>query len=172
MYKVDRQDRVERLTGFPQSDIGAPVPVVVAGEHTTVVTYYVQNTPDGWDDKAVISVRPDTKRDLVASIVFRFCYGHIFGPPNDEAFEEHPLSSRGLEPYDAFEILDSSWIRSLVKMNSVHPYHDKSKFLQSKRHFILSFHDSTFECIAESYETVMGAGSVLDVSGTVLGHLK
>jgi hypothetical protein len=45
-------------------------------------------------------------------------------------------------------------------MNSVHPYHNKDNFLEGKRHFILAFHDSTFECIANSYAIEKTEGSI------------
>ena len=77
--------------------------------------------------------------------------------PNDEAFAGHPLSSRGLRPYGAFEVHDSSWIHQLEHMNSVHPYHRRERYLQL-RHFILSFHDSTFECVAPRYEITRHEG--------------
>lgn len=81
----------------------------------------------------------------------------VFGPPNDEAFSGHPLYSRGLRPYASFVVANSSWIRSLSKMNEVHPHHRPEHFA-SYNHYVLAFHDSTFECIAESYqvETVLG----------------
>lgn len=33
-------------------------------------------------------------------------------------------------------------------MNAVHPYHHSGRFHEGKRHFVLAFHDSTFECVA------------------------
>ena len=36
-------------------------------------------------------------------------------------------------------------------MNAVHPHHRREAFLKYE-HFVLSFHDSTFECIARSAE--------------------
>jgi hypothetical protein len=43
---------------------------------------------------------------------------HTFGPSNDEAFSGHPLAARGLTPYGAFKIENSSWVRHLERMNS------------------------------------------------------
>jgi hypothetical protein len=42
-------------------------------------------------------------------------------------------------------------------MNSVHRYHRRDAFADH-RHFILSFHDSTFECIAKSYAHEVSVG--------------
>jgi len=36
-------------------------------------------------------------------------------------------------------------------MNSVHQYHDPKRF-EVKIHYIFTFHNSTFECVAESLE--------------------
>jgi hypothetical protein len=72
----------------------------------------------------------------------------MFGSPNDEAFHGHPLAERGLGPYGAYRVEDSSWIRRLERMNSVHPRHDPERF-RALTHCVLSFHDSTFECVAE-----------------------
>ena len=85
----------------------------------------------------------------------------MFGPPNDEAFVGHPLASRGLGPYRAYRIERSSWLRRLERMNSVHPYHDPERFW-TLTHFVFAFHDSTFECIAQSFsiEVVPGPLSV------------
>ncbi len=43
-----------------------------------------------------------------AVISFRRHRAFTFGPPNDEAFSGHPLASRGLHPYGAFEMQHSS----------------------------------------------------------------
>jgi len=85
----------------------------------------------------------------------------MFGPPNDEAFGGHPLAHRGLGPYAVFEVRQSSWIRQLERMNSVHRQHEREWFLSNKKHFIFAFHDSTFECIAESFDVQVRQGSLL-----------
>ena len=42
-------------------------------------------------------------------------------------------------------------------MNSVHPYHRTERF-EALHHFILTFHDSTFECIAASFTAKVFVG--------------
>jgi hypothetical protein len=160
MYTVDNRDKVLPMTDIPQSSIGAPIPVILADEHTTVVAYYTQEDEN------------DLDRDIepIAIITFKSCRSSLFGPPNDEAFSGHPLYSRGLKPYSSFIIENSSWLRKYIEMNSVHPYHTPELFKDNK-HFILSFHDSTFECIAESYnfEVVNDRfSSVFDIMKTKL----
>lgn len=45
-------------------------------------------------------------------------------------------------------------------MNAVHPYHHSGRFHEGKRHFVLAFHDSTFECVAEGYAISVHVGSM------------
>ena len=89
--------------------------------------------------------------ETMAVVRFVGCRAHMFGPPNDEAFAGHPLAGRGLRPYGAFLVQNSSWLRGLERMNAVHPRHNPERFRELK-HFVLTFHDSTFECIARGAE--------------------
>jgi hypothetical protein len=137
MYSIDDKDSVIALSEIPSPEAGAPSPVVQASEESVAVAYYT--TPaDG----------------AVALVSFTMPHVHLFGAPNDEALDSHPLYERGLTFYGAFEVHDSSWIRSLERMNRVHRFHNASRFA-AYRHFIITFHDTTFECIAEGFTTSM-----------------
>lgn len=68
-----------------------------------------------------------------------------FGYPNDEALPGHPLHEKGLDAYGVFEVHNSSWVKLITQQNRVaFPKTPESK----QRHFIITFHDCTFECIA------------------------
>ena len=129
MYKIDDRDTVQKISDLPQSSVGAPVPMVVESEESTFVAYYVQQSDPDWDGTSVRVVGPASAGESVAIVKFD-SYATMFGPPNDEAFSGHPLYQRGLRLYGFFEVTSSSWIRSLESMNSVHPYHNKSRFLE------------------------------------------
>lgn len=146
MYTVDDKDNVVSLEGLPRSDVGAPIPFVFSDEFTTIVTYIMRdaNSP---------------RADDTAFVKFHMCYAHMFGPPNEEAFRGHPLAGRGLKPFGAFRVEHSSWVRQLERMNSVHRYHKPESF-DTLRHYILTFHDSTFECLAESFSVKVVVGPV------------
>ena len=144
--------------------------MVVASEHDLFVAYFVQESPEGWDGTTVRIVGPGSE-ESVARIRFERCHAQMFGPPNDEAFEGHPLAKRGLHPYAAFEVLDSSWVRQLERMNAVHPYHRPARF-SSYRHFVLAFHDSTFECIANGYTFEIVAGPLNEVAAKAAKSLR
>jgi hypothetical protein len=157
IYSIDDKDKVIPFDDLPPSSVGAPIPVILADEHTTVVAYYTQED----------EIDNENTTEPIAIITFNSCRSTMFGPPNDEAFRGHPLYSRGLKPYSSFIIKNSSWLRKLIEMNSVHPYHNANHFNDYK-HFILSFHDSTFECIAESYKTEI----VTDSFSNVIDKMK
>ena len=167
MYSVDGQDEVLELSDLPQSSVGAPIPTVVAGEHSVVLFFFCQSVDPNWDGRSVRVIGPDSKDGPSAIVTFLSCYAHFFGPPNDEAFSGHPLYERGLKPYGNFEVRNSSWIRHLEKMNSVHRQHNRERFLERKRHLIFAFHDSTFECIAERYTVERSSQSMRELVSRV-----
>jgi hypothetical protein len=136
--------------------------LVLADEHTVVLAYYLQERPGEWEDSQVRAVDSITDGEPIAIVRFDHCKAHMFGPPNDEAFHGHPLAGRGLQPYDAFRIEDSSWIRRLERMNSIHARHDPKRFWELQQ-LVLAFHDSTFECICKRFELRTKRGSIDDV---------
>jgi hypothetical protein len=138
MYSVGGQDSVVELTDVPPMEAGAPTPNIFATEHTVEIAYRVRSEPR------------NPGPEQIAYVEFARPRAHYFGSPNDETLSGHPLAKRGLGPYAAWEVRDSSWIQELVRMNSVHPRHSAAAF-RDLRHFIFVFHDSTFECIARSY---------------------
>jgi hypothetical protein len=162
VHDVDERDVVIKLSESPRPDVGAPLPLLVSDEHNLILAYLVSTRDPNWDGSYINVVTPESKRDAVAIIRFRQPYVHYFGPPNDEAFDGHPLASRGLHPYAAFEVRQSSWLRHLERMNSVHPHHNAELFLARRRHFVFAFHDSTFECIAEGFDCQIIRGSLRD----------
>ncbi len=162
-------EAVVELKDFPQSSVGAPCPAIVATERALCVIFYAEPLEPGWDGKTTRMVDPESADEPVVLVRFERPSAHLFGPPSDEIFSGHRLSSKGLEPYGAFEVLNSDWIRQLEEMNSVHPYHDKARYVEGKRHFILTFHDSTFECVARGFEVEFPSGSLKQVAQACAG---
>jgi len=170
VYTVDERDRVIQLDDVPQCSTGAPCPVVLAAESRVAVAYFLQNVPAGWDGSYARMVGPNSPDQLSAVVTFTSVKASMFGPPNDEAFAGHPLASRGLQPYGAFEVLDSSWLRRLEKMNRVHPGH-RPEYFSNYRHIVLSFHDSTFECVAATYSYELTRGPLTEVVGRAVSGI-
>jgi hypothetical protein len=159
VYSIDKDTRVIVLSNLPAQDSGAPSPRVIAAENNLILTYITQ----GSDDVAVLS--------------FRQPFAHLFGPPNDEALRGHPLYALGLRPYDNSEVLGSPWTRELERRNRVHPNHNPKRF-DAFRHFVFTFHDSIFECLALDVITVgvfrIDGGSdrkLLELIGDQLGFI-
>ena len=159
MYEVDGRDRVVELRDVPQSSVGAPLPFIMSSEYRLVLAYLVENPPEHWDGSSVRVVGPTTSGETIALVTFEGSAALMFGGPNDEAFSGHPLAGRGLHPYAAFRIEDSSWIRRLERMNAVHPYHKAERFWELQ-HLVFAFHDSTLECVCRSYQSKVLQGSI------------
>lgn len=160
MYRVDHHDKVIPLAGVPQSSIGAPLPVVLANDKALLLAYYTESPHSTWDGTNPRCISAETTEDPVAVLDFGIARAHYFGPPNDEAFGGHPLAARGLSPYGTFEVQNSSWIRTLAEMNSIHPRHDPALF-SGLRHFIFCFHDKTFECVARNFDVTVVEGPLV-----------
>jgi|KBSSwiStaDraftv2_1062776.scaffolds.fasta_scaffold184404_3 hypothetical protein len=66
-----------------------------------------------------------------------------FGYPNEEAWHSIPRT-KGLS-YDVCEVANSEWSREIATLNR-HAFPDTPELNQ--RHFLIMFHDSSFECLA------------------------
>ena len=117
-------------------DAGAPRPLLVATEHTARVICR----------PAVIA--PTTEPLMV--LQFPRCWALSFGYPNDEALPGHPLYAKGVRHYGVFEVLESSWQRQLEVQNRV--AFPTTTAGAPSRHFVVTFHDSTLECLADRIE--------------------
>ena len=139
-------ERAIVLSEWPLPDVGAPMPVTVADDCSLFVRYF-------------------TNTGKVAVVHFPLCSVFTFGSPNDEALAGHPLYGRGLEFYAVHRVENSSWIARLEQQNSVHPHHEKKWFLENKKHFVFTFHDSTLECVVnEGQHSPTGISEFEDVS--------
>jgi hypothetical protein len=151
------------LTDIPQCDTGSPQATVLASEQSLLVVYVVQHVNEHSSGNAPHDFGAETDGEFVAVVSFELSTVHTFGLPNDETIHGHSLHAKGLKAYGAYEVFNSRWIQQLEQVNSVHPRHDRQGFLAGKRHFILSFHDSTFECVALGYTIEVLRSSVREV---------
>ena len=169
MYHVDDKDIVVPLQGVPQSSVGAPRPIVIADEYVVVLAYDLEDYGRPWKEAPRVTFSIDSAEDMA---IVRFDgHTHMFGPPNDEAFLGHPLASRGLERFGAFKIENSSWIRQLERMNSVHPSHHPERY-SKLQHIVFTFHDSTFECVCERFDVRTAGGPMREVTPEIVKLLN
>jgi hypothetical protein len=169
-YTVDDRDVVRDLGDLPDASIGAPLPCVISSEHHLAVVYRCDEPDPDWDGSYCEIVSTESAEQSICVVTFNRVKAHFFGPPNDEAFIGHPLADRGLCPHGAYEIVSSSWIRALERMNSVHPGHS-AKLFAPFRHYVLAFHDTTFECIALHYGFHMRKGDMRRIASEVCESL-
>ncbi len=104
-----------------------------------------------------------------AVMEFKCCHLTRFGYPNDEGRPEHPLDQQGLAAiaYSVCEVLNSSWASAEVeRMNkSAERIWGAARFQRrsheqdwpNTRHFLVAFHDSIFECLADDFQLTVHA---------------
>lgn len=127
-------------------DAGTPMPVLLSGLRTFVAFYLSARGPasGGTNPPA-----PDPKLDHGIGVVeFKRMTSIKIGSPNDEVLRGHPLWGSGLEFYSAHEVKNSPWTTELMEADRAHGHFDESQS-SGRRHFVLTFHDETLECVAK-----------------------
>lgn len=148
---------LEMLKDVPPFDVGAPLPIVMSNDLELVLSYYVSSGRGVITNQNISIVVGEANGDTQALVRFSNYISVLFGMPNDEALHGHPLYGQGLDFYNTFQVHNSSWVHELERMNSVHSQHDPAQYAKQK-HFIFTFHDVMFECVAESYSVTLYQG--------------
>jgi hypothetical protein len=161
MYTISEDDDLIQLIQIPAPDAQRPLPTVLLLGDQLLLAYYLDQTSGGSSAGATALSDATT---VAPCALFSFTYTriHFFGLPNDEALNAHPLSGRGLKAHSAFEVKNSSWVYQLEKMTPRYREHDQERF-EALRHFIFTFHDSTFECLAEDYHLSVHNESIANI---------
>jgi hypothetical protein len=125
-------------------DPNAPCPCLIQTDnHAFLLLNMFEDTP--------IDVTASESAQLVGVITWQDLCASLMGPPNDEAISGHRLWDRGLQQVLwAGEVFGSAWVRSLERMNAVHPRHDPRRY-EGLRHFVLRLKETTFECVARGF---------------------
>jgi hypothetical protein len=146
-------------------DPNAPYPCLLQTDHHAfLILNLFDDTPLGGDPTTV-------NANLVGVIEWKDLYASLMGPPNHEAISGHRLWDRGLrDVLWAGEVLGSNWVRSLERMNAVHPRHDPRRY-EGLRHFVLRFKESTFECVARGFVSEKRRGPISEVSADIIGRM-
>ena len=104
------------------------------------------------DDDHSLSILYQTEQGESIIVRFPWCDHVIFGEPNDEALEGHPLYGRGLDWFQVHQVHNSSLIASLERRNAVHPNHGRDWYLRDKKHYVFTFKERTIECVVSENE--------------------
>src|ERR1700730_7317211 len=128
-----QQDSVVLLGSVPSPAADASEPFVVANKRRVVVAYRVAEAD-------FERFGPFDEGDApFCVLVFSEAAFHQFGPPNDKDLHAHPLASRGLRGFSAQEIVNSSLVADSWGLTASR---------DGLRHFVLTFQDTTFECVS------------------------
>jgi hypothetical protein len=136
------QEYADELDLGSELDPGAPMPHMFANGHSVFVLFYLRSPMPG---------RGSVTAPL-ALVEFTGAHAVLFGGPNDEALSGHHLYGRGLGPHAIHEVRASRWISNAERVNSVHPHH-QGGWHAWLRHFVITFHDETLECLARDVRT-------------------
>jgi hypothetical protein len=124
---------IEINSGF-QISVGSPEPIILANDHVLSLSFYIES-----------------ENEKTITLLFKNKSYFRLGIPNDEAIFGHPYRILGLESHSFYELKQSDLIENLKKISSIHPQYDSKRWLEYK-HYILTFHDNMFECIAKDFE--------------------
>jgi len=142
----------ERIEFPVKWDVGAPLPHLFINDHKAYLSFYIQNIEPNWDGTYVKVVDlKDERPASLALVEFKQCTIAKLGSPNDEVFHGHPLEGKGIEAYTPLKVKNSTWIEEIKNINKVHSNYKEENWTDCN-HFIFGFHDTTFECIADSFE--------------------
>jgi len=158
---AERMDEYAETIDFPMKwDAGAPMPHLLTNGNRTFLLFYL---PDDYSE--------DGRTESVALVQFHRCLSSKLGDPNEEVFHGHPLNGKGLEPYTVQIVRNSRWIKELESINKVHSQYNQELW-RSLDHYILWFHDDTFECVPRSYEVEVFQKSMDEVLGEAAKRIR
>jgi hypothetical protein len=133
-------------------DAGCPLPHLLCNDYRALLAFIVREPKRGRDGSSVEIVSPtDEIARPLALVEFAPCFVAKLGAPNDEVLDGHPLQGRGLESYTAQKVVNSRWLAEIEAINKVHRCYNPATW-RERNHYVFWFHDTTFECIAKSFE--------------------
>jgi hypothetical protein len=149
---------------FPvQWDTGAPFPYLLQNDYRTFLVFFLRDVDPGWDGTYVNVRRADNPSPSNLAVVeFKRSICTKMGTPNDEVFPGHPLYGKGFRGYCPLRVKNSLWIKELEAINSIHRGYRPESW-SNLNHYIFGFHDSTFECVAESFIVEVRTTTITEV---------
>jgi hypothetical protein len=120
-----------------------PEPVVLSNDSELYLAFFAFRLVDDEHDK--------TSEAEIIVIKIKHPLKHTFGAPSNETIQKHPCYKLGLKPCGFYEVKNSYMLRELEEIQKSH-HHFHPDIFKKYRHFILTFHDNTFECVAEDFQ--------------------
>jgi hypothetical protein len=143
-----QEDVVVLLDSVPHPAVDAAEPFIVASDRRVILAYPIAES----DFERFGPFDPDD--DPFCAVLFPDTVFHRLGPPGERDLEIHPLASQGLAAYSVHEVINSSLADELsaVALPGL-----------ARRHFVITFQESTFECVASDY-TVVGVYGAAEIA--------
>lgn len=152
--------QVIELPGVFKMDTGAPMPLVISNDNRLTIMFHL-------DEPGHNVAEPADLVQQLAIMRFDGCIQYSFGAPNNETLYGHPYYRLGLRSYGFYEVQNSDWITRVKNIQKVHPYYNESSW-QDAKHYIITFHDNTLECIANGFRIERRAGLMADFYAEVM----
>jgi hypothetical protein len=167
-------ERVGRLDLHVQWSRGAPEPHLMQSESRAFLAFYLRES-DVVEESAGSPARDGASKfvEPIGVVEWMRCVAVSLGPPNENGLDRDRRWHSGLGdvgPHAAGEVSNSRWIADLNRLDRADP-DDRTADFDRRRHFILGFHDSTFECVAYGFRVWTTAAPMDEVLRILSGHL-
>jgi hypothetical protein len=130
-------------------DVGAPMPTFVQTDYGAFLLFYLAaETPTR--DWSSVNIRDLTRDRGVAMIQFKWCVAFMWGP-GEERLHTHRLWGKGLGRYGGYVVQHSTWIEGLARLKAQNPNRESEIDWSQFKHYIFTFHDGSFEIVAETF---------------------
>ncbi|ULQ52154.1 hypothetical protein [Flavihumibacter fluvii] len=155
------------IKGLFEMDFGSPSPTILSNDYELFIAFYAnkKNLSNGPQERNTIY---DTG---IFALKFKVFLRYSFGLPGEETIEGHPYSKLGMKAFSFYELRNSDLIKSLQEIEKTHSNYNTEKWKMYK-HYILTFKDNMFECIAQSFEIREENTSLYNQAKVILDELS
>lgn len=155
------------IKGLFEMDFGSPSPTILSNDNELFIAFYGRE-----ESHSSLPRERNTIYDTgIFALRFKVYLKYTFGMPGDETVYGHPYSRLGMKSYSFYELKDSDLIKSLQEIERVHPAYNPEKW-KSFKHYILTFHDNMFECVAQGFEIREQNTSLYNQATVMLNELS
>jgi hypothetical protein len=150
-----------------EMDFGSPSPTILSNDNELFIAFYA----DKQNSSGIPQARNIIYDTGIFALKFKVYLKYTFGLPGEETIQGHPYSKLGMKSYSFYELKDSDLIKSLQNIEKAHPQYNSKKW-EMYRHYILTFHDNMFECIAQDFEIREENTSIYNQAAIMLNELS
>lgn len=155
------------IKGLFEIDYGAPSPTIISNDSELFIAFYASKESTLFE----LQERNTVYDTGIFALKFKTYLKYTFGLPGNETIQGHPYSKLGMKPFSFYELRNSVLIKELQKIEKVHPSYNPEKW-EMYKHYILTFHDNMFECIAQYFEIREENTSLYNQATAMLNELS